>query len=346
MDDVQDLRFSPPAKLRIDNDALISNWHALKKAGGGAQTGAAVKADAYGIGAPNAVRALAGAGCQDFFVAHWQEAAKIAGIVPPHHISVFNGVSAQDIHAAIALGAIPVLNTPQQIADWKAAGGGPCHVMLDTGINRLGLGSEQATSEILGGLNIDILMSHLASADQDVPQNHRQCTLFKELSSNIAARRRSLANSAGIMLGREYHFDLTRPGLALYGGIPRPELADTIKQVAYPQAQILQVRTLKAGEPVGYNATYICPKDMRIATAAIGYADGYSRAFSNQGCVRYGETVLPVIGRVSMDVITIDASQSADLGEGDWIDIAYDLPEASRISGLSQYELLTRLGRR
>ncbi len=337
------LQFTAPTKLRLDGDALISNWRALAKASGKAQTGAAVKANAYSLGAREVARRLFEAGCKDFFVAHWQEAAAIADIVPPKCISVLNGVGASDVSAAICLGAVPVLNTPDQIMSWKAAGGGRCHVMIDTGINRLGIGPEQISSELFSGLDIDILMSHLASADVDVPQNAAQLSMFKQLSIEIPARRRSLANSAGIMLGPDYHFDLTRPGLSLYGGAARSEMTDFIKQVAYPQARILQVRTLKAGDTVGYNATYVCPKDMRVATAAIGYADGYSRAFSNVGHVRYGETVLSIIGRVSMDVITIDATVSPELKEDDWIDIAYDLPAAARTSGLSQYELLTRL---
>ncbi len=336
-------QFSAPARLRVDGDALVSNWRAMAQASGSAQTGAAVKANSYGLGARDAVRRLSDAGCRDFFVAHWQEAAAIADLVSPGQISVLNGVSPQDANAAILLGAVPVLNTPAQIAGWRAGGGGRCHVMLDTGINRLGIGPAQISSDLLGGLDIDILMSHLASADEDVPQNQAQLDLFMGISAGIAANRRSLANSAGIMLGSDYHFDLTRPGLALYGGIPRAEMATIIQQVAYPQARILQIRNLNTGDPVGYNATFRCPKDMPVATAAMGYADGYKRAFSGIGHVKFSGVQMPIIGRVSMDLITIDVSGADHLREGDWLDVVYDLAKSSEMCGVSQYELLTGL---
>jgi alanine racemase len=189
-------------------------------------------------------------------------------------------------------------------------------------------------------------MSHLASADEDVAQNSKQLARFNAMSAGVTAQRRSLANSAGIVLGSEYHFDLTRPGLSLYGGHARPELAKVIQPVVHLSAQILQIRELAAGDPVGYNATYVCGAPMRVATAAIGYADGYMRGFSGKGMGLINGLQLPLIGRVSMDLVTLDASRAPDLQDGDWVDIMYNLPEASNISGLSQYELLTGLGRR
>ncbi len=148
------------------------------------------------------------------------------------------------------------------------------------------------------------------------------------------------------MLGADYHFELTRPGLALYGGIARAEQVGHIKTVVKPQAIVLQVRELGAGAPVGYNATHRCDQSTRVATLAIGYADGYWRGFSGKGIVRFGGIELPVIGRVSMDLVTVDASAVAHLNEGDWVEVDYDLPEASLLSGMSQYELLTGLGAR
>ncbi len=346
MNDVLPALFTAPVRLRIDYDALICNWRAMAKASGSAQTGAAVKADAYGIGARDVVKHLSAAGCQDFFVAHWQEAAAISDLVAPDQVCVLNGVSPEDVQAAISLGAVPVLNTPSQIQGWKLAGGGKCHVMLDTGINRLGIGLEQISSTLLDGLDIDILMSHLASADEDNVQNEQQLKLFQELFTKITAKRRSLANSAGIMLGTEYHFDLTRPGISLYGGTVRPEMMGLIKQVVFPQARILQVRTLQPGDPVGYNGKFNCKQKTRVATASIGYADGYRRAFSNVGACIFEGIILPIIGRISMDLITIDARNALSLCEGDWVDINYDLQNAAYTSGLSQYELLTGLGQR
>ncbi len=337
--------FEPPLRLYLDGEALVANWRFLQEQGQ-AGCGAAVKADGYGLGARDVVTRLRDAGCRDFFVAHWSEAAAIADLVPADWISVLSGIEAEELPAIRDLGSVPVLNTPQQIALWKSSNGGRCHVMLDTGINRLGIGPEQVSAELLQGLNIDILMSHLVSSDEDSDRNSRQLTLFNDLSGSVGTKRRSLANSAGIMLGHDYHFDLTRPGLSLYGGIARAEMSAHIRPVVGLSARIVQTRKLRSGDTVGYNATYVCPTDMRVATIAIGYADGYLRAFSGKGSIEVNGMMLPVIGRVSMDLTTVDISASPDFAEGDWVSISYNLPEASVTSGLSQYELLTVLGRR
>lgn len=337
--------FTPSTRLHLDGGALVSNWRYLK-AQGKAACGAAVKADGYGLGAREVVRRLRDAGCRDFFVAHWQEAVAIADLVDPVWISVLNGMAEHDVPLIRDLGAVPVLNTPKQMAIWKAAGGGHCHVMLDTGINRLGIGPEQFAPELFEGLQIDILMSHLASADEDSEQNGLQLALFQEQAKLVKAKRRSLANSAAVMLGPDYHFDLTRPGLALYGGVPRKEQSGHFTTVATLYSRILQVRQLQSGDGVGYNATHLCRAPTRVATLSIGYADGYLRGFSGKGSVVFGHTKLPVIGRISMDLITVDVSGVPQLAEGDWAKVSYDLVEASQLSGLSQYELLTGLGSR
>jgi alanine racemase len=340
------MEFSPPLRVHIDGDAIVSNWKTLTRFSGTAATGAAVKADGYGLGAREVARRLYAAGCRNFFVAHWAEAAKLVDIVPAGQIAVLNGLTGNDVQLARELGAVPVLNTPAQVADWKAAGGGRCHVMLDTGINRLGIGPEQIDGALFEGLDIDILASHLASADEDVAQNVVQLQRFLAMSANISAKRRSLANSAGIMLGADYHFDLTRPGLSLYGGIARVDMAPFIKPVVQIETKILQIRQLNAGDSVGYNATFNCPTPMCVATAAIGYADGYWRGFSGKGTAVFDGVELPLIGRVSMDLVTIDATAAPSAKEGDWLAIGFDLRHASAVSGMSQYELLTGLGKR
>ena len=338
--------FNPPLRLCLDGGALIANWRALAKLSGAASTGAAVKANGYGLGAREVVTRLSAVGCRDFFVAHWAEAEAIADLIPASQVAVLNGIGDSDVQRAIALGAIPVLNTPHQIAMWKAANGGRCHVMLDSGINRLGIGPEQMSVALLDGLDIDIALSHLASADEDVMQNASQRATYLSMLQQARCQRRSLANSAGIMLGADYHFDLTRPGLSLYGGIARPEMADIMNQVVYPQARVLQVRELMAGQSIGYNATYTTPTPSRIATLAIGYADGYLRGFSGTGMCQFEGIALPVVGRVSMDLVTVDASNCPTLNEGDWIDVDLVLQRAAAASGLSQYELLTGLSAR
>jgi alanine racemase len=218
--------------------------------------------------------------------------------------------------------------------------------MFDSGINRLGIGPEQISQCSRHDLDVDLLLSHLASADEDCIQNEAQLRLFNEQAAVWGAKRRSLANSAGIMLGADYHYDLTRPGISLYGGIARSGMEAFIKPVARLSARLLQVRTLSAGAPIGYNATHICENDTTVGTISIGYADGYLRAFSSKGTAHYGEVGLPVLGRVSMDLVTINISAAPELREGDWVDVEYDLPTASALTGLSQYELLTNLGTR
>ena len=335
----------PPAhlRLRLDGDALVANWQLLDRMSGSAACGAAVKADGYGLGAIEVVNRLARAGCRDFFVATWAEAAALAPLGVP--VSVLHGLFDDDMPIALSGIARPVLNSAEQIVRWRSAGGGVCDVMVDTGMNRLGIVPADIGAGLLQGLTIDTLMSHLACADEDVPMNARQRADFAALKGQTAARRMSLANSAGIALGRDYTFDLTRPGLALYGGVPRAELGD-LHQVVTPEARIIQCRHVPAGQTVGYNATYRATTDIEVAILQIGYADGYFRGFSGRGMARMGDTALPVIGRVSMDLIAINVSAAPQTAEGDWITIDYALPEAALASGMSQYELLTGLGRR
>lgn len=333
---------TPPLRLRLDAAALADNWRTLARMSGRAACGAAIKADGYGLGAAEVARHLAAAGCRDFFVATWAEAARLAPLGLP--LSVLHGVRAEDMALATSGVARPVLNTDAQVARWREAGGGPCDVMVDTGMNRLGVSAEAVRAGLLDGLAIETLMSHLACADEDHAMNARQQSAFASLAGITAANRMSLANSAGIALGESYAFDLTRPGLALYGGIARADFAGAIRQVVTPETQILQRRSVPAGDTVGYNATWTAPHDTQVAIVNLGYADGYLRAFSDRGSAANGR--LPVIGRVSMDLVALDVGAMPELGEGDWIAIDYTLPAAAAASGLSQYELLTGLGGR
>jgi alanine racemase len=199
---------------------------------------------------------------------------------------------------------------------------------------------------MLDGLVIEALMSHLACADEDNDSNRRQLAAFRAVAATVPARRLSLANSAGICLGPEYAFDLTRPGLALYGGIPRSEAEGQIQQVVRVETQIVQRRRIEAGDPVGYNATFRAGEGMELAIVNLGYADGYLRAFSSRGRARIGDGFAPVIGRVSMDLTAIAVDSLPELREGDWVELDFSLPNAAAQSGLSQYELLTSLGTR
>ncbi|MGN7997500.1 alanine racemase [Sphingomonas sp. 22176] len=331
-----------PLRLRLNAAALTANWTLLARLSGAAACGAAVKANGYGLGARGVVERLAQAGCRDFFVAAWGEARAIADLGVA--VSVLHGVRAEDL-ADRPANARPVLASAEQVRRWREAGGGVCDVMVDTGMNRLGVSPQQVADGLLEGLAIDTLMSHLVSADEDVSLNARQRDSFAALAGRTSARRMSLANSAGIALGADYHFDLTRPGIALYGGRQR-EAHGAIAQVITPEAQILQRRQVRAGETIGYNATYTAPRDMEVAILNLGYADGYLRCFSNKGRAHAGDAVLPVVGRVSMDLTAICVDAAPELADGDWVAMDYALPETAALSGLSQYELLTGLGTR
>ncbi|NWK96475.1 alanine racemase [Sphingobium lactosutens] len=336
-----------PLRLRLDGDALVSNWRWLAAMSGGAACGAAIKANGYGLGAVEVMTRLLRAGCRDFFVSNWGEAAAVEHLLADGiSLSVLHGVRQEDMAQALGSRARPVLCTPEQVARWRAAGGGRCDVMIDTGMNRLGLDWRGDVVFAVEGLEMATLLSHLASADEDTMLNAAQLDRFRQIRIRVSAPRYSLANSAGICLGTDFGFDLTRPGLALYGGIPSPIAAQHIRPVVQPQAQILQRRRVLAGDAIGYNATHVAEKDLEIAVLNLGYADGYLRGFSGRGAACRDGARLPVLGRVSMDLVAVDVSARPDVGEGEWLDIAYDLGEASAASGLSQYELITGLGAR
>jgi alanine racemase len=333
-----------PLRLTIDRSVIQSNWRWLQERAG-VPAGAAVKADGYGLGVRETTEVLIEAGCRDFFVSTWAEAEALGNLPETVSLRVLHGVGPSDVEAAIRLRARPCLNTVEQVARWKEiAPNRDCDVMVDTGINRLGLRPTEI--DCLDGLNIHTLHSHLACADEDDPLNEMQLERFRAVASAVPAKRYSFANSAGICLGRDYSFDLVRPGLALYGGVPRAEAEGNIRQVARVEAQIVQRRTIPEGESCGYGATFVAKEDTEVAILNIGYADGYLRGFSSHGSAFAGEYALPVLGRISMDLIAVGVDAATGLKEGDWVEIDYDLPSASKQSGLSQYELLTTLGSR
>jgi alanine racemase len=341
------IAIASPLRLRLDSAALVANWRWLARASGAAACGAAIKADGYGLGARAVMRRLAAAGCRDFFVATWAEAAALMPLPEGAALSVLHGVDAADMVAARTLPVRPVLNSAAQVRRWRESGEArPCDVMVDTGMNRLGVSVQEVMDGALDGLAIVTLLGHLASADEDSAQNARQLAAFRAACERVPARRHSLANSAGICLGSDYHFDLTRPGIALYGGVPRPEAQGSISQVVFPEARVLQLRDVPKGESVGYGAAWTAPRDSRIAIANLGYADGYLRCHAGHGAARWQGLRLPLVGRVSMDLTAFDASGAEGVGEGDWLAIDYDLPATATASGLSQYELLTGLGSR
>jgi alanine racemase len=333
-----------PLRLTIDRSAIQANWRWLQEKAG-VTAGAAIKADGYGLGAGDTAQALVEAGCRDFFVSTWAEAEALGNLPENVSLVVLHGVGADDAEAALSGHARPCLVSVEQVARWKEiARERPCDVMVDTGMNRLGLRPTEIGS--LDGLEIDTLHSHLACADEDSAMNGMQLERFRAVVSAVPAKRYSMANSAGIGLGRDYSFDLVRPGISLYGGIQRAEFEDGIRQVVRVEAQVVQRRTIPEGESCGYGATFIAKEDTEAAILNIGYADGYLRGFSSRGSAFAGEYALPVLGRVSMDLIAVGCDAAPGLKEGDWVEIDYDLRSASKQSSLSQYELLTTLGAR
>ncbi len=327
----------PNLHLTVDTAALVANWRAVSMAG--AATGAAVKADGYGLGARETVAALAAAGCREFFVASWDEAAALGTMPARTRLAVLHGVQDGEMAAALASPAVPVLNTPRQVAAWRAATDRPCDVMVDTGINRLGLTPAEAGSGLLDGLALDVLHSHLACAETPGhAMNAAQLAVFRAVVAHVRPARASLAASAGIALGADYAFDLTRPGIALYGGRGgRP--------VARLEARVVQVRTLAAGDSVGYGATWRAARESRIAVVNLGYADGFACALGPGGNVVAGGVACPLVGRVSMDLIAADVT-ATHVAEGDWVQVGFDLAAAAATTGRSEYELLTGLGHR
>lgn len=337
----------PTLRLRIDTEALTENWIALSNLSGPGVAGAAVKADCYGLGVGMCVPALRDAGCEAFFVAHWSEVEEVARYVPPAAIAVLHGpLRDEDVAYAKATGAVPVINSLEQARRWSAGGGAICHLMIDTGINRLGVAPCDLGDPAISALDIDILMSHLANADEDSAMNARQLSAFAGCLPTISHRRASLANSAGIALGNEYAFDLTRPGLALYGGVPRPELAGIIRQVAHVEAAVIQTRTLSAGDAVGYNGEFVAQTAMRVGTVSLGYADGFLRRRGPGTALEISGAACPILGKVSMDMIVVDLANAPDARAGDWLGVPFSLPDIAQQSAVSQYELLTTIGPR
>lgn len=334
----------PQARLLLDSAALIANWQDFAGAVGGAACGAAIKADGYGLGAREALVRLAAKGCQHFYVAHWQEVPPLLPLPAGVTLSVLHGVTAEEMPAALALPARPVLVTAAQVALWRQTGRS-CEAMVDSGMNRLGLAPAEA-ADVLAGMEVAVLHSHLACADNPAhPSNEAQRACFVAVSALVPAGAYALANSAGIALGPAFHLDLVRPGIGLFGGglLPDGRLSRTVARM---QARIIQLRDVPAGGTVGYAAAFTATRPSRIATVAVGYADGYARGLSGVGWALAGGVRCPAAGRVSMDLAAFDVTDGPALAEGEWLDIPFDPEAMARLSGRTSYELLVALGQR
>lgn len=334
------------AHLTIDLDAVAANWRRLSRMTR-AETGVTIKADAYGLGAVPVARTLAMAGARSFFVALAEEGAALRqalGAGP--RIFVFTGHMAGDAQLLRNLSLIPLLNSAEQaLRHFESLPGHPFGVQLDSGMNRLGMEHAEwsALRDMVLGLGPQLVMSHLACADDPHHvMNAEQLDNFQTMTAGYTGER-SLSATGGLLLGPEYHFDLVRPGIGLYGGAPFAE-AQPVVSLALP---VVQVRDVSAGEPVGYSCSWVAERDSRIATVVSGYADGLLRSLSGRATLWAGDTPCPVIGRISMDLITVDvtdldtAPDALDiLGPHQGLDALAD--QADTIG----YEVLTGLGAR
>ncbi len=336
------------AVLRIDLAAARANWRLF--AGLAPEAGATVKADAYGLGADRLAPAFEAEGCRTFFVAQVQEGAALRALLHADcAIYVYNGPAGGDHYLYSDHALRPVLNSPEQIAAWRDGGGGACALHIDTGMNRLGLSADEARDLAATGHGLDLrlVMSHLACADDpDNAMTARQLADFKALSALFPGVPRSLSNSAGALTGPDYQFDLTRPGVGLYGGQPRSTPCPDLKPVVRIAAPVIRLRTLKQGEAIGYGAAFTAPQDMKVAIVALGYADGFLRASWPGGYGLLDGARAPLVGRVSMDLAAVDVT-GLDAAPGAMVEfLGPALEDTARAAGTISYEFLTRLGAR
>ncbi len=333
--------------LTIDLDAVVANWRALDALSDATvETAAVVKANGYGLGAAQVGTALAKAGARRFFVALASEGATLrAALGEGPDICVFSGHMAGDMDAIRDAGLTPMLNSPEQVARHRdALPGHAFGIQLDSGMNRLGMEPDDWAST-RGHLPGDpvLVMSHLACADEpDHPMNRQQLDAFRAMTDGIGTPR-SLSATGGILLGQDYHFDMTRPGVGLYGGLPFEDAKPTIR-LSLP---VVQIRELKAGETVGYGNRWVAKRQSRIATLSAGYADGLIRSLSNRATLYANEVPCALVGRVSMDLLTVDVTDLTDIPDTlDLICPAQTIDELADQAGTIGYEILTSLGAR
>ncbi|PWC34562.1 alanine racemase [Azospirillum sp. TSO35-2] len=354
------------AILTVDLGAVVANWTQLRDRVAPAECSAVVKADAYGLGVPRIVPALAAAGCRTFVVAQLEEALAVRRalepVAPDAQIFSLGGLPAGCAGDFLANRILPVLNHLGEIAAWRdvAASRGevlPAVIHIDTGMNRLGLGPDEldalaAHPEWLEGIDVRYWMTHLACADEfDQPMTAEQRDRFRAALARLPKAKASFANSSGIFHGKDHHFDLARPGCALYGVNPTPHLANPMRDTVRLDARLLQVRHCAPPMTVGYGAAHRLTGPARIATIGVGYADGYMRSLGGKGHIIVDGVAAPIVGRISMDLITIDvtglpesAAQPGRLVE--LIGPHRPVDQVAAEGGTIGYEILTSLGRR
>ena len=334
------------AELYINLANICANWNALNSLSNGT-AGAVVKADAYGLGIKEVGISLAKAGARDFFVAIAEEGVELRkAIGPGPKIYVFSGHMIGDTPLIKNFDLIPLLNSAKQLLfHVENSSNQMFGIQLDTGMNRLGMERAEydRVKDIISELNPKLIMSHLACADDaSHPMNEKQLNYFNEITNNINCKK-SLAATGGILLGKQYHFDVTRPGIGLYGGQPY----STSKNVVELKLPVIQIRTVLPGETVGYSNTWTAKNITKVATLSSGYADGLFRCMSNKAILYCDEIPCSIIGRISMDLIGVDVSNCNEDPESLWLlndkQTVDDLADNANSIG---YEILTALGNR
>jgi alanine racemase len=347
-----------PVRITIDLAALALNYAQLRARAVGAEVAAVVKANAYGLGVGPVAARLSQQGCRSYFVGTLTEGLELRQLQATARIFVLNELPAGSVAQYLHNQLLPVLNTLDEVRAWAAQGpGAPAALQFDTGMTRAGLSAADvsalcADGKLRASLNLVLLMSHLACADNPAHGlNQQQLDGFRALRSRWPGVPWSMANSAGIFLGPDFHGDLVRPGIALYGGRPAASGDNPMREVVRLESRVLQIRQLSHPASVGYGASQTLAPPARIATLGIGYADGYPRSLSGRGCALWQGQRASVAGRVSMDLLTLDVSAEgfADLAAGDWVTLIGNglaLEDVAAAAGTVSYELLTSLSRR
>ncbi len=371
-----DLQYPPEAlagaRITIDLNAMAKNWQKFAELAPKSETGAVVKANAYGLGLEQVAPALWKAGCRTFFVALVQEGINVRQLLPEARIFILGGLFPDAASACIEHDLIPLLGSHPEIETWHGATKGqtsvaPCGIQTDTGMNRLGFSFEEAMTLLADpvptkALNLQLIMSHIACGDEpDDPLNALQLERFKQIRDLVPSVPASLANSAGIQMGDDYHFDLNRAGTSLYGVRAVNTVENPSLTVVTLEGRIVQTRQIKRGDTIGYGATQTVARDTKVAIVSCGYADGFHRAASGSGVgMRYVEPgasgfvagkKVPILGRVSMDLTAFDIT---DVGETEvmanpWIEMFGDnieIDDVAKSCGTIGYELLVSLGNR
>jgi len=348
------------AVLEVDLAAIVANWWLLCALHPSGPVAGVVKADGYGLGAREVAAALYAAGCRHFFVALLDEALAIRDLVPEAMLAVLGGLIAGSERDYLAHGIVPVLGSLAEIDAWATAARRlgialPAMLHVDTGMSRLGLDARELASlqqdhARLEGLDLRYVMTHLVASEvASDPLNQTQRDRFAAACAGLPAARRSFANSSGIFLGDGWRSDLARPGAALYGINPTPGAPNPMHAAVRLRARVLAVREVPAGSGVGYNSTWRAVRPSRIVTAAIGYADGLHRSLSNRGQAFFDGKPVPLVGRVSMDLTTFDATEVSGMVAGTWLEVIgpEQTPDDLAVAaGTNGYEVLTSLGRR